>query len=67
MIQFRGGFISAQTGDGCEKPETKSQESSESQESRKSGGTRKWKVEKYCFPMWFVNRGPCGSWFRGNS
>ena len=63
MIQFRGGFISGQTGDGCEKPETKIQESGESQESRKSGGTRKWKVKNYRFPMWFVNQGPCSSWF----
>ena len=38
MVQFRGGFVSGQTGDGCEKPET---ENPESQESRKSGGTRK--------------------------
>ena len=67
MIQFRGGFISGQTGDGCEKPETKIQESGESQESRKSGGTRKWKVKNYRFPMWFVNQGPCSSWFRANS
>ena len=35
MVQFRGGLISGQTGDGCEKPETKIQESGESQESRK--------------------------------
>ena len=59
MVQFRGGFVSGQTGDGCEKPET---ESPESQESRKNGGTRKWKVENYHIPMWVVNRGPCGFW-----
>ena len=64
MVQFRGGFISRQTGDGCEKPETKSPES---QENRKSGGTRKWKAGKYHFPMWFVNQGPCSFWFRANS
>ena len=40
-----------QTGDGCEKQETIIQKSGESQESRKSGGTRKWKVENYRFPM----------------
>ena len=50
MVQLRTGFISGQTGDGCEKPES---ESPESQENRKSGGTRKWKVKKYHFPMWF--------------
>ena len=64
MVKFRGGFISGQTGDGCEKPETKSPES---QENRKSGGTRKWKVKNYHFPMWFVNRGPCSFWFRANN
>ena len=52
MIRFCGGFISGQTGDGYKKPETESQES---QESQKSGGTRRWKVENYCFPMWFMN------------
>ena len=31
MVQFRGGFISGQTGDGCDKPETESPESQESQ------------------------------------
>ena len=67
MIQFRGGFISGQTGDKKQKPETEIQESEESQESRKSGGTRKWKVEKYRFPMLFVNRGPYRFWFRANS
>ena len=35
MVQFRGGFISGQTGDRSEKPETEIQESGESQESRK--------------------------------
>ena len=64
MVQFRGGFISGQTGHGCEKPET---EDPESQGSRKSGGTRKWKVKNYHFPMWFVNRGQCIFWFRANS
>ena len=65
MIQFRGGFISRQTGDGYEKPETECQES---QESRKSGGcTRRWKVENYRFPMWFMNRGSYSFWFRANS
>ena len=67
MIQFRGGFISGQTRDGCEKPETEIQESGESQESRKSGCTRRWKVENYRFPMWFVNQGPCSFGFRANS
>ena len=38
MVQFRGGFVSGQIGDGCEKSET---ESPESQECQKSGGTRK--------------------------
>ena len=66
MVQFRGGFISGQTGDKKEKPETEIQESEEIPENRKSGGTGKWKVEKYRFPMWFVNRGPCGFWFRAN-
>ena len=42
-IQFRGGFISRQTGDMCKKPET---EGRESRESRKNGGTRKWKIKK---------------------
>ena len=64
MVQFCGGFVSRQTGDGCEIPET---ESPESVESRKSGGTRKWKVENYHFSMWFVNRGPCSFWFQANS
>ena len=43
MVQFRGGFISGQTGDRCEKPET---ESPESQENRKSGGTLKVESRK---------------------
>ena len=64
MVQFRGGFISGQTGDGCKKPEAESQES---QENRKDGATRKKQVENYCFPMWFVNRGPCSVWFRASS
>ena len=25
-----------------------------------------WKVEKYCFPMWFVKVGPCSFWFRAS-
>ena len=54
MVQFRGGFISGQTGDNRWKPEIEIQVK-ESQEIRKSGGTGKWKVEKYRFPIWFVN------------
>ena len=38
----------------------------ESPEIRKSGGNRMWKVEKYCFPMWFVKVGPCSFWFRAS-
>ena len=64
MVQFRGGFISGQTGNGYEKPETMNLES---QENRKRGGTRKRKVEKYQFPMWFMSRGPCSFWFQANS
>ena len=66
MVQFRGGFISGQTGDKRKKPEIEIQEI-ESQEIRKSGGTGKWKVEKYRFPMWFVDRGPISYWFRASS
>ena len=66
MVQFRGGFISGQTGDNREKQEIEIQEK-ESQEIRESGGTGKWKVEKYRFPMWFVNQGPCSFWFRASS
>ena len=47
MVRFRGGFVSGQTGDRLEKPETKSRES---YESRKHGGTRKKKVEILTFP-----------------
>ena len=36
-------------------------------EIRKSGENRKWKVEKYRFPMWFVKVGPCRFWFRASS
>ena len=63
MVQFRGGFISGQTGDGLETRNRKSRKS----ELRKSGGPRKWKFENYRFPMWFVNRGPCSFWFRASS
>ena len=41
MVQFRGGFISGQTGDKKSKPEIENQESGESPEIRKSGGTGK--------------------------
>ena len=47
MVQFRGGFVSGQTGDGCEKPEI---ESPESQESRKSGGPGNGKSKIIAFP-----------------
>ena len=43
MVQFRGGFVSGQTGDGCEKPET---ESPESQENRKKWWYRKVESRK---------------------
>ena len=49
MIQFCSGFISGQTGDGCEKPETEIQESGESQESRNSGGEDE-KSKNIAFP-----------------
>ena len=39
----------------------------ESPEIRKSGRNRMWKVEKYCFPMWFVKVGPCSFWFLASS
>ena len=45
MIQFRSGFISGQTGDMKKKPETENGGCPEIPENRKSGGTRKWKVE----------------------
>ena len=59
VIRFCGGFISRQTGDKKKKPETKNGGCPEFPETRKSGGNRKWKVEKQCFPMWFVMVGPC--------
>ena len=36
-------------------------------EIQKSGENRKWKVEKYRFPMWFVKVGPCSFWFQASS
>ena len=36
-------------------------------EIQKSGENRKWKVEKYRFPMWFVMVGPCSFWFLASS
>ena len=67
VIRFRGSFISGQTGDK-KKPETENGGCSEIPEIRKSGGNRKWKVEKYYrFPMWFMRVGPCSFWFRASS
>ena len=67
VIRFRGGFISGQTGDKKKKPETENGGCPEIPENRKSGGNRKWKVEKYRFFMWFVKVGPCSFWFRASS
>ena len=67
VIQFRGGFISRQTGDKEKKPEMEIGYCPESPENRKIGGNRKWKVEKYHFPMWFVKVGPCWFWIRASS
>ena len=50
MIQFCGGFISRQTEDGCEKPETEIQESGESQESRKVVVPEYGKWKNIAFP-----------------
>ena len=67
VVRFRGGFISGQTGDKKKKPETESGGCPEIPEIRTSDGNRKWKIEKYRFPMWFVKVGPCGFWFRASS
>ena len=67
VFQFCGGFISGQTGDKKKKPETEMGGCQEIPENRKNGGIRRWKVEKYRFPMWFVKVGPCSFWFRASS
>ena len=46
VIQFRGGFISGQTGDKKTKPATENTSCPEIPETQKSGGNRKWIVEK---------------------
>ena len=66
MFRFRGGFISGQTGDKKNKPET------EMGVVQKFQKIEKWwkqnmESRKYRFPMLFVKVGPCSFWFQASS